>query len=231
MNGVFKGARTSCVIGERHTNNNGEMFTIIGYDDDARLRHIRFDSGYETTVIIAQITKGNIRDLGQKTICEVACSGMKNPSHHPLYYRWLNMLKRCYDKKHHHYSSYGAKGVYVEDYFLTFKNYAEYVSTLDNYDLLLASPKDWHIDKDVSGKRYYGRDTVNIIKSKDNLELGAKNKRIKVEQLDFQGNILAEYESIWEAGITTGIPRINIGKAVGQDISVGGFLWRRKTDN
>jgi hypothetical protein len=46
--------------------------------------------------------------------------------------RWKNMIRRCTDPNATGYSSYGGRGIEVESYFLTFSNWLEFISSLDN---------------------------------------------------------------------------------------------------
>jgi len=62
-------------------------------------------------------------------------------SAHPLYNRWLNMHKRCYDPSHNRYYRYGARGITVCERWHDFSLYLEDVAptyreglTLDRID-------------------------------------------------------------------------------------------------
>ena len=125
--------KTKYLIGERFKNNDEFEYEIIDYCESNRKRKVRFDSGYETILSTNSIIKGNMKDFGQPTVFGVGIVGFKNASNHPLYWRWVNMIGRCYSEKHIHYKSYGAKGIKVEPYLLSFKNYVEFISALDNY--------------------------------------------------------------------------------------------------
>lgn len=55
------------------------------------------------------------------------------------------------------------------------------------------------------------------------------NSKIPVIQLDINGNIVNEYESINDAERKTGIAQI--GRAIKRKIKAGNFLWKKKTLN
>ena len=147
-----------------------------------------------------------------------------NASEHPLYFRWMNMLRRCYEPTFYGYESYGGKGVTVEPFLQVFSNYVEFVSGLPHYDDFLLSPKDWQIDKDGRGGDVYSRLTIQIIPSAENLEIENAAKRIPIFRVDELGN-RQFYPSISEAERITGIWRGNIARAVRTGYSAGGYKW------
>lgn len=224
------GNRTSYLIGEKYKNNNEYSFEIVGYTDDNRRRNIKFDSGYEDIVLVSQIRNGKVRDLNEKTYYGVGCLGMKYATNHWLFTRWLNMVGRCYNPKHSGYKSYGAKGVYVSDELLNFKNYVDFVEHMNNFSEMKNNPLDWDIDKDElsENKKYYGKDTIKIMLSKENLEIENKDKRIPLLQMK-DNIVVAKYNSISEAEVKTGIPRGNIARSVRDEkYKAGGHDWRKQ---
>ena len=227
-----KGQRTSFLIGEEYINNKGCKFKIIGYVENPRRRKIKFESGYEDVVLISRIKSGSVRDLNYKTCCGVGCLGIKNATKHPLYYRWTNMIGRCYNKNHAAYKSYGAKGVTVSEELCNFKNYIEIVSKLPHYKEMLENPDQWDIDKDLNSKKekIYSKDTIKIMLKNKNLELENKNKRIKVQQFTLDMEYINTFESITEAGNLTSISKRNISRAVRNNTTAGGYIWRSYYD-
>lgn len=143
---------------------------------------------------------------------------------HPLYFRWMNMLRRCYEPKFHGYNSYGGRGVTVEPYLQVFSNYVSFVSSLPNYDKLVESPIEWQIDKDENGGNVYSRKTIQIVPAEKNLELENSRKRMPIHRIMPDGS--KEYfASISEAERITGIWRGNIARAVKTGFSAGGYKW------
>lgn len=141
------------------------------------------------------------------------------------------MLGRCYNPKHTQYDSYGAKGVFVEEYFFDFGNYVSFVSRLPNYDNLLCEPEKWQIDKDMSGQKIYSRETINIIPAAKNLEMENEKKIIPVCMIDDSKRIIANFRSISEADRMTGIHKGNIARAVRKGCRAGGYFWRANNDS
>jgi len=138
------------------------------------------------------------------------------------------MIGRCYDKNHSAYKSYGAKGVYVEEYLLNFKNYCDFLKTLPNYNKLKKNPKAWQVDKDLKSGKCYSKDTLTIMKNEDNLELENCTKRVKINQYTTNNKYIQTFESINQAEKITHIHRGNIARCVrGQSHTAGGFKWKK----
>lgn len=217
-------------IGEIKKNRFGLEYEIIGYiQENSRLRQIKFlESGEVAIVNNFNIKDGSVFDYSQRTVCGVGITGFKNASKHMLYFRWANMLGRCYSETHSGYKSYGAKGCYVEDYLLDFRNYIKFVESLENYDLLKESPEKYHIDKDMKSKenKCYSRETLSIITKEKNIEIENKDKSIEIEAYDLYGNFMGCFPSITSAEKMTGIHRGNIARTVrGESKTAGGYVW------
>ena len=153
---------------------------------------------------------------------------------HILYQRWVNMIGRCYSKKHCQYNSYGAKGVIVEDYLLRFSNYVNFISSLKNYDLLVDNPQNYQIDKDIKCGRQsiYSRETISIVEKRDNLEEENKGKRVAIARYTLDDEFIDEFESICKASKATNIPIGNIAKCVRKESkTAGGYKWVSLTNN
>ena len=220
--------KTSYLIGEKYENVLGEIFEIIGYDEeDSQKRKIRFEDGFENDVYISQIKKKTPRSMNHKTYFGVGYLGGKNLTLHPLFHRWYHMLSRCYNIKSCNYRSYGAKGVTVSDELLCFKNFIDILSTKENYKQLIDNPSQWQIDKDINGGKIYSPETILIVPSEINLLVENNAKKIKVTQINNNGKIVDTYESINEAEKITHLPRGNIARAVREGIKCGGYYWRR----
>lgn len=230
----WKGKKlTTNKIGEVKKNKWGIEYKITGYVEGyPRLRQVKFlKSGYIAIVKDFNIRDGSVSDYTHPTVCGVGITGFKDASKHILYYRWANMIGRCYSKKHSGYKSYGAKGCYVEDYLLNFKNYVKFVESLDGFDLLKNNPEKYHIDKDMKyvNNKCYSRETISIITKEKNIKIENKNKIVKIEAYDLDGNFVASFASICIAEKMTGIHRGNIAKNVrGEAKTAGGYIWIEK---
>jgi hypothetical protein len=232
LGGEIVAIKTKYLIGERFFNSRNQEYEIIGYTDNNRERVIRFiDSGIKKKILIKGITRGSVRDFSDNSILGVGVPGMENASNHFLFDRWMNMIGRCYYKKHCQYKNYGAKGIIVEDYLLNFKNYIDCVSKLENYDLLKKYPKIYQIDKDILSinEKIYSRETLRIVTLDENLEEENKKRRFEIDRYSLDGNYIDTFESITKAEKITGIHRGNIARNVrNEGKSAGGYIWKRK---
>lgn len=147
-----------------------------------------------------------------------------NASEHLLYFRWINMLRRCYEPSFHGYESYGGKGVTVEPYLQVFANYEKHISSLPNYDKLIEDPSNWQIDKDENGGNIYSRETIQIVPSSKNLEIENAKKRVSVFRVLDNGE-KEVFESISEAEKKTGIWKGNIARSIKRGYLAGGYRW------
>jgi hypothetical protein len=230
-----KGSKVHKIIGEKYTNKDEKIFEIIGYiENDVRGRIIKFESGYQRVTTTRSIYNGtNLVDIyTKKSIYGIAIMDVDNGTKHILYWRWLNMIGRCYSENHAQYLSYGDKGYIVEDYLLKFSNYITFIESLPNYDKLKINPKLYEIDKDIKTNRkskIYSRETISIVLAEDNLAEENNNKKIKVYQYDLSHNFINEFESITAAAKATNIHVGNIARNVRcQSKSAGGYIWTNK---
>lgn len=218
------------LVGERYKNNANCWYTITGYPDDTRRRYIEFDSGYKCNSLVGQLNNGKVRDLGEITYYGVACLGIKDGTNHPLYWRWFNMIGRCYNKSHCGYKYYGDNGVTVSEELLNFKNYIDIVENLDNYDELIKNPKMWDIDKDINGdlieQKIYSKNTLKIIKKSENLEYEFKDKKVKTEMYDQDMRHVATFCSISDASKIVKLDKLNLSRAINTKKMYGGYYWR-----
>ena len=228
-----KGIRTVYTIGEKYENKWGDKYKIIGYTDNVNERIIEFESGCIKKVLKNSIKEKEIKDFNHNTFYGVACLGMENACDHYLFWRWLNMIGRCYNQKHCQYKSYGDKGIYVEEYLRNFSNYINVVENLENASKLKEFPKEWQIDKDLKSiyDLCYSRNTLTIMKASENLELENKGKRVKVYMFSLNNELVNIFNSINEAERITGVHRGNIARTMrGESRTAGGHKWRNKND-
>ena len=230
------GKKTKALIGDVYINKYGDKFEIVGYDDSSRhYRFVKFDDGTIQRECVKRIKDGcNIYNKNTTpTVFGVGINDVGD-SCHILYQRWVNMIGRCYSKKHCQYNSYGAKGVIVEDYLLRFSNYVNFISSLKNYDLLVDNPQNYQIDKDIKCGRQsiYSRETISIVKKEDNLEEENKGKRVAIARYTLDDEFIDEFESIYKASKATNISIGNIARCVRKEIkTAGGYKWVSLTNN
>ena len=140
------------------------------------------------------------------------------------------MLRRCYEPSFHGYEAYGGRGVTVEPFLQVFSNYVSFVEQLPNYERLIKEPGKWQIDKDKNGGKEYSRQTIQIVRSSENLEIENVKKRMPVYMICADGS-KEKFDSISEAERVTGIHRGNIARSARTHKSkAGGFDWRYASD-
>lgn len=84
----------------------------------------------------------------------------KEPYYDLLVQTWRGILRRCYDPACKSYKSYGGKGIFVCDRWLTFANFQQDAKKLFRWHCKLEWPDDYSIDKDIkAAANYYGPDT------------------------------------------------------------------------
>lgn len=89
--------------------------------------------------ILFVVDLNNAKRTQQKT-CSSACSKrlvehFKGGNEaHPLYPRWLSMKQRVLNPNNTEYRNYGGRGLLIDESFLEFIPYAEYIMSLPNYD-------------------------------------------------------------------------------------------------
>jgi hypothetical protein len=123
-------------------------------------------TGTKKTAGRKSIKNGSIKDPFFKNIYDVACLGnCSYTKNKKLYFIWNGMIRRCYDKKHKGYKSYGGKGVRVCERWLCFEYFLKDVVKLDGFDLEKFNNSKIKLDKDL--KSYLGGKENNIYSFKN----------------------------------------------------------------
>ena len=87
--------------GKRRQNMDGFWYTVGERTGEYRygkpLFRVVFDSAFETAQTSQDLWRNQIKDWGSPSIMGVGIVGwlVPNPKEHPLWSRWLGMLKRC----------------------------------------------------------------------------------------------------------------------------------------
>ena len=168
-------------IGYKGVTKNYGSFEVTDYLGKGRYE-IRFHTtGYVTDSAVKEIKDGRIKDNLLPSVCGVGYLGKGNyvakvgNKNTPAYEVWRGMLRRCYDEKCSAYKRYGGRGVYVEDVWHNFQNFAEWYSGQDKYlDTL-------DLDKDLVAYEVgcYSPFTCNLVPKEINyLFTGKSNKGV-----------------------------------------------------
>ena len=147
-------------------------FKILKYNDakDVEIQFLK--TGYETTVELGSIRKGNVKDPYAPSVCGVGITGTKySPSINGVktkeYVLWMSMLIRCYNesfkKKRQTY-----EGCEVSNKFKSYEYFYEWCNKQIGFDV-----SGFELDKDLlmKGNKVYSEDTCVFIPSEINTVL------------------------------------------------------------
>lgn len=163
-------------------NNQGDRYKVL-YAKHSKNIHIEFiDYRTTTWTTYRQIEKGEVTD---GLVCHFGISDIYGE--HYLYDTWYAMINRCKNPKSIGYSCYGAKGVDIDESFRRASDFVKWYESQPNYKVLVDAEVIIYIDKDLAGKKLYGKDTCYLLppsindsflkerKYKDNLPVFCNN--------------------------------------------------------
>ena len=147
-------------------------FKIVKYNDSKNVEIQFINTGFETTVQLTNIRKGNVKDPYLPSVYGFGVLGTKYPSRvngvlTKEYELWGGMLERCYsDVYKKKYSTY--IDCEVSENFKSYEYFYEWCHKQIGF-----GNKDWHLDKDLltKGNKVYGENTCIFIPSEINLVL------------------------------------------------------------
>lgn len=122
------------------------------------------ETGYVAHLIsVSNAKKGVIKDRLSPTFAGVGCLGdlcaWDDPNHSILYSTWRSMLQRCYNQNTNEYEHYGGKGVFVDNRWLTYSNFAKDAQQLEAWWLKKEFPSEYSLDKDFYVSNKYSLET------------------------------------------------------------------------
>jgi len=122
------------------------------------------------------ILNDKIKNPYYPKIYNIACSGLANSNHY-IYGRWLNMIKRCYNKNSKDYQYYGKKGISVCERWLCFEYFIEDISLIKGWNEEKVKQNLLELDKDKFCKNIYSKETCEWMPKKENMNM-ANEKQI-----------------------------------------------------
>ena len=175
------------LVGKTFVGNYGEFTVIKEYKEiDRGAKRSFFDVQFSKSGYIAKRCRQNfnktfVRDPYYPSVVGIGCMGEPSKEDVKLLYQtWVGILKRCYDPKHIGYGRYGDRGIFVDNEWLNFANFARDVKSLPGWSLKKVYPKEYTLDKDIKCSNYYSKDTclwISIQEQSINIE---GNEAIKV---------------------------------------------------
>jgi hypothetical protein len=200
-------------VGEKYPTNEGDVAEVIECFGSNNLT-VRFKDG---TIIknrsIGNLRKGKVLNPNKRTLCGVGYIGVgkysssKNNKRTICYYKWADMIKRCYSEKEQN-SSPTYRIVTVNEKWHNFQNFAEWFYEKYKPEYM----EKWQLDKDIlkKGNKTYSSETcclvpreINMLfvknnKSRGNLPIGVTKdrKRFKAE---LNGRYLDSFDTPKEA--------------------------------
>ena len=162
-------------------------FNVLKYNNakDVEIQFLK--TGYETTVYLGNIKKGDVKDPYSPSVYGVGILGTKYPTRvngvrTKQYELWVNMLKRCYSdtykKKHPTY-----EGCEVSNNFKSYEYFYEWCNQHVGFDND-GNGNPFHLDKDllIKGNKVYSESTCVFLPSEIN-SLLVKSDKIRGEHL------------------------------------------------
>ena len=147
-------------------------FKILKYNDNRNVEIQFLKTGYEATVELVQVKRGNVKDPYLPSVCGVGIVGTKYPITinsilTKEYTLWCSMLKRCYSNAYKkRQPTY--EGCEVSNKFKSYEYFYEWCNKQIGF-----GNKDWQLDKDLltKGNKVYSENTCIFIPAEINLLL------------------------------------------------------------
>ena len=147
-------------------------FKIVKYNNNRNVAIQFVNTGYETTIELVQVKRGNVKDPYSPSVHGVGVLGTKHPYSingvkTKEYELWSSMLERCYsDALKKRRPTYG--DCKVSNNFLHYEYFYEWCNQQVGF-----GNEGWHLDKDllIKGNKVYSEDTCVFIPKEINMVL------------------------------------------------------------
>lgn len=151
---------------------HNEILEIVEFQGNSRFS-VKFEDSPVFTTTAKSIRDGTVRNRNIKLVCGVGFIGYGKyvakfeGNDTEAYVVWRGIIRRCYDPKYRFSSKYLHKGVYVEENWHNFQNFANWF-----YSCLSKMPKEYKtkfdVDKDLKLGCCYSEDNCILLPYKLN---------------------------------------------------------------
>lgn len=236
-------SQSKITIGTSYQSINYGSFTVVKFLGKDKNRRFKFEIRFNSTGFITEATSdliitGELKDYCLPTTCNIGYMGAKNSYfadkklHKRAYNNWKNIINRCYNDKDKSYRMYGAKGVYVSQRWLCYKNFYDDIHCVEGFDYYDYINNNIELDKDIKsdkGNKHYSFQTCKFIKTSENrayLDSVYKKSIIAVspDGVDYFFYNISRFAD--EHNLTSP----NIHNAINKNIKHKGWTFRKEKD-
>ena len=165
-------------VGKVFKSTSSGDFKVLKYKDSKNVEIQFLKTGFETSVHLGSIRKGEVKDPYSPSVYDIGILGTKYPSavngvKTKEYNLWMNMLRRCYsDAYKKRKPTY--EGCEVSDKFKSYEYFYEWCNNQFGFN-----NKDWQLDKDllIKGNKVYSESTCVFIPQEINSLLLKSDKK------------------------------------------------------
>lgn len=127
--------------------------------------------------------------------------GNKGDERYELSQLWVRMMRRCYDRTHHRYRFYGAKGVSVAKDWHDPQTFVRDARKLPHWEYKKENWTDFDLDKDYYGSNQYGPTTCAWLREDENCQYTTAAVPIVITRPDGQTSFhLSIHDAVRKTG-------------------------------
>ena len=159
-------------VGKVFKSTSSGDFKVLKYNDKKNVEIQFLKTGYEATVELVRVKRGNVKDPYSPSVHGIGVSGTKysntiNGVRTKEYVLWQSMLRRCYSDAYKNKNP-TYECCKVSDNFKSYEYFYEWCHNQIGFD-----NEGWHLDKDllVKGNKVYSEDSCIFIPKEINLLL------------------------------------------------------------
>ena len=142
---------------------------------------VEFEDKTQMITTNATINSKLVKNPYFPNVCGIGCMGRIDfKKYIKLYHRWELMIDRCYNSNNCSFKNYGKRNIKISSVLICFEDYFNYMSTLENFDLLLKGNNfTYDIDR-INNNEDYKEGNLRIVTRSENCLNRNNNILIKV---------------------------------------------------